>query len=169
MNNKNDRQLKAELKLAKVNATYYKNLYKKSNDRVKYLIKHSNDLQLIIDRGYKQSDTFNQNHSGIYRIYNVITNQSYVGQSCKNVYERCMSHFICECTDQNDWHYDLQHKPEKYDYEIIVEGVKNQGDLDRLEIYYIGYYNCLENGYNKVLAAKYRFIHSYKLNSSISY
>ncbi len=166
MNNQNIRQLKEELQLAKVNAAYYKDLYKKSQERVNYLTKHANDLQFIIDRGYSQSDAFNKNHSGIYRIYNVITNQSYVGQSHVNVYDRCMSHFNFECNNQNDWHYDLQHNTENYDYEILVEGVKNQGDLDRLEIYYIGYYDCLDNGYNSMLAAKYRFMCSYASSSS---
>lgn len=154
-------ELIEQLKLANANTAYYKGLFNRAQERINYLEKHCTELQTIIDRGYKQGDTFNPEHSGVYRIYNKYTGQSYVGQSSKDVYARCMSHYKPAEYSEDDWHYDLLNNPDSYEYEIIVEGVDNQGDLDRLEIYNIGKYHCLDEGYNKVCAAKFKFIEKY--------
>lgn len=142
--------------------TYWKNRCSDRDRRIEYLESHSTEQQEILDRGYKQTSTFNKTDSGIYRIYNTTTGQSYVGQSSINVTNRCLSHFeYDEKCSQDDWHYDLQHNPDNYKYEIICKGVDNQGKLDRLEIYYIGKYNCLENGYNKVLQSRFNFLEGF--------
>lgn len=150
-------ELKNKLKLANTNITYYKNKFDDCQRRIKYLEGHSADLQYTIDRGYKEGN-FNKEHAGIYRIFNKTTGQSYVGQSHVDVYNRCMQHYNYKDPSIDDWHYDIKYNPENYDYEIIEEGVKNQGDLDKKEIYYIGYYHCLDEGYNSALAAQYRFL-----------
>ena len=158
---KDNIQLRNELKLSKANAVYYKDMFTRAQERIRYLEKHATELQEVLDKGYKQADSFNKDHSGIYRIYNKHTDRSYVGQSSKDVYNRCMSHFKQANYNEDDWHLDLIENPDDYEYEIIIEGVENQGDLDKLEIYYIGKYDCIDKGYNKALAAKYKFIEKY--------
>lgn len=161
---KDVKQLKDINKRHDVEITYWKNKCSDRDRRIEYLESHSTDLQETLDRGYKQSNTFDPKHSGIYRIYNKTTGENYVGQSSINVYNRCISHFNYLDCDENDWHYDLVHNPENYDYEILAESVPNQGKLDRLEIYYIGKYNCLENGYNKALQSRFNFLEGFVNN-----
>lgn len=126
----------------------------RSND---YLYGLASKRQDIIENGYKEHK-FNKEHAGIYRIYNKMTGESYVGQSHVDVYNRCMSHYASAEWPESDWHYDLINNPDNYEYEILKEGVDNQGDLDKLEIYYMGYYHCLDEGYNKAFTARYRFL-----------
>lgn len=154
-------ELKYKQKCLNVMLTDNNSTLVRNNERINYLEKHSTDLQETIDRGYKQTNTFSKTHSGIYRVFNIETDQSYVGQSSINVYDRCMSHFKPAEYDTNDWHYDVMEHPEHYDYQILIEGVKNQGDLDRLEIYYIGKYDCIDNGYNKQYGGRFKFLENY--------
>ena len=156
------------IKIKSSDVVYYNDLYKREleqNNILKKRIENKNKeiekLDTAMRRGYKQSDSFDKECSGIYRIYNKTTGKSYIGQSSVNVYKRCMGHFAPADYPETDWHYDLIENPEYYDYEILVEGVANQGDLDRLEIYYIGKYNSIENGYNKTCRARFNFIRKY--------
>lgn len=116
--------------------------------------------RLIQKIRYLQNDDnkIMSNNAGIYRIYNKFTNKSYVGQSA-NVYERVKGHYNWkgDCYySRDDWHYDLVSNPQDFEWEILKEGVHNQSDLDRLEIYYIGKYDCIDNGYNKSIQGKNR-------------
>ena len=131
---------------------------KYNNKRIEKLEKTNKKLSDALSQGYMQDYKFNKEHAGIYRIYNKMTGESYVGQSHVDVYNRCMSHYIQAEWPESDWHYDLINNPDNYEYEILKEGVENQGDLDKLEIYYMGYYHCLDEGYNKAFEARYRFL-----------
>lgn len=134
----------------------FKDLYNEAIRRVKKLEKQVQDLKEEIKHGYKQQATFDPKKSGIYRIYNKTTGESYVGQSSVNVRVRCESHYMfSNATQPDDWRYDLQHNPQNYKYEILEEGVSNQRLLDKLEVYYIGYYRSFTNGYNKTIGGKF--------------
>lgn len=135
----------------------FKGLYDEAIRWIKKLEKQIQDLKEELKNGYKQKSNFDPKKSGIYRIYNINTGQSYVGQSSTNVRTRCESHYMfSNATQPDDWHYDLQHNPQNYKYEILREGVYNQGLLDKLEVYYIGYYHSLSNGYNKTIGGKFK-------------
>ena len=154
--------------------TYFTGLFKEQKNHNKVLknrlLEKDKEIAFLnesVSNGYKQSDTFSIEHSGVYRIYNKMTGESYVGQSSVDVYKRCMSHFKPAKYNEEDWHYDLIEHPDDYEYEIIVEGVRNQGDLDRLEIYNIGKYKAYDEGYNKALMGKYKFLSTYGKDEKI--
>lgn len=84
--------------------------------------------------------------TGIYKITNLITNKTYIGQST-NIEQRWEEHKFYS----NNEHTALQAAFKKYgisnfSFEIIEECSKEQ--LDEREIYWIKFYDSYNNGYN---------------------
>lgn len=152
------KELNNKYKTKSAEKTRYQSMYEEEKRRSLSLIRQIEKLKEELKLGYKQSPNFNKEKSGIYRVYNIHNNKSYVGQSSHDVEARCFSHFKDANYTPDDWHYDVINNPCNYYYEILVKGVPNQRTLDKLEIYYIGYYHCLDNGYNVLIGGKYNEI-----------
>ena len=86
---------------------------------------------------------------GIYKITNLINNKSYIGKSI-NIEMRFIAH-------RTKYNWDKEkNKPlyrafkkygiENFSFSIVKQC--NKEDLDKEEIYWIGYYNTYQNGYN---------------------
>lgn len=83
---------------------------------------------------------------GIYKITNKETGQCYIGQSI-DIFKRYRQHLSDKNYKEDDWHWELQHEPEKYKFEILTQCAPE--DLDDMESYYIHQFNAYNEGYNK--------------------
>lgn len=83
---------------------------------------------------------------GIYKITNLKTGQSYIGQS-NNLERRRNEHMSWPGARQEIDLAIRQNAPDDFKFEIL-EYCKEE-ELDDLEKYWIEYYNTFENGYNK--------------------
>lgn len=90
--------------------------------------------------------------SGIYRVYNIQNNISYIGQS-KNIYKRFNSHHICDYQNPNNDNYNTKFYQalRKYgidNFEVEILEFCSTEQLDEKEIYYIKKYDSFHHGYN---------------------
>lgn len=90
---------------------------------------------------------------GIYKITNLLTGKSYIGQSI-NIATRWSAHKSTsrskETLDGNDLHKDmLELGVENFSFEVLEETTIEE--LDEREIYWIAYYDTFYNGYNHTL------------------
>jgi hypothetical protein len=89
--------------------------------------------------------------TGIYRIYNKVTNKSYIGQTI-NLKKRLIDHRYLLKSNKHINTY-LQNSFNKYglkNFEFNILEYCNKEDLDEKEIYYIDKFNSLEDGYNLI-------------------
>lgn len=87
--------------------------------------------------------------TGIYLICNAVKNKWYVGQGVKAV-SRCLQHFRVR-ENSKDNVPEVREDFEAGDTMLInfIRQTDTQFDtLDELEFYYIGRYDCVNNGYN---------------------
>lgn len=90
---------------------------------------------------------------GIYKITNLLTGKSYIGQSV-NIATRWSQHKSTsrsiETLDGNELHKDiLELGIDNFSFEVIEETTVDK--LDEREIYWISYYDTFYNGYNHTL------------------
>lgn len=100
------------------------------------------------------------NKSGIYKIENLITHKSYIGQS-KNIYNRYHNHHKYDYENPKNSQYDtkLYKAIRKYgihNFLITVIELCEEADLDNREIYWINYYNTYKDGYNSTPGGQFQ-------------
>ena len=88
----------------------------------------------------------------IYKATNKINSMSYIGQTIRTLNERKNEHMG---TNSNTYFTRALKKYSKnnFDWDIINE-CDNIDELNRLEIYYIGWYDTYNNGYNLTLGGE---------------
>lgn len=89
----------------------------------------------------------------IYMITNKITNKSYIGRTCKNIYKRLQEHFCDSKYIKNNCplHKDMKiYKKTDFDIQIIFEfNTDNYFDADTIELKLIEKFNTFyPKGYN---------------------
>lgn len=93
----------------------------------------------------------------VYKITNIINNKIYIGQTTNTLEERLHGH-ILEATKYNRLNNKLVKAIKEFGYENFkiepIEFVDNKDDLNKREIYWINYYNSIENGYNTAAGGK---------------
>lgn len=98
----------------------------------------------------------------IYRIYNVLTNESYIGQTTKTIDYRFKEH-VREAKsalrgEKRNFPYFhrllLHYGPENFKIELLEEVADNKAD--EREIYWIEYYDSYYNGYNSTKGGQAR-------------
>lgn len=87
----------------------------------------------------------------IYKATNKINDKSYIGQTVFSLKERKGKH-VNETLNKKDNIY-FHNAMRKYGFssftwKTLHANITNVEDLNKLEIFYIGYYNTFENGYN---------------------
>lgn len=75
----------------------------------------------------------------------------YIGQTVQGLTKRKQEH-ITAVKDNMYFHCALRkYGIENFDWETLHDGIYSYDELNRLEIYYIGYYDTYNNGYNLTL------------------
>ena len=86
----------------------------------------------------------------IYKVTNSINNKIYIGQTVKSLSERRSGHYYKARHENLNTHFLnalIKYPEEVFIWEEIDEA-KSREELDSKEIYWINYYNSIENGYN---------------------
>lgn len=86
----------------------------------------------------------------IYKVTNKINNMSYIGKTIFDLDHRKNRHISAtSCNKDNIYFHSALRKygVDNFNWDVIEE-CNNIDDLNRLEIYYIGYYDTYNNGYN---------------------
>lgn len=98
---------------------------------------------------------------GIYKITNLITSESYIGQSV-NIERRFKEH--CTSKDKCVIHIAInKYGKENFSFDIIE--ICEQKELNEKEIYWIKYYNTYYKGYNETLGGQtFSIINNEKIN-----
>lgn len=89
----------------------------------------------------------------IYLVTNKINGKQYVGQTVGSLRRRKKRHLSCaKAHKDNSYFHNTLRKwtKDNFDWKIIHE-CNDIDELNRMEIYYIGYYDTFENGYNLTL------------------
>lgn len=89
----------------------------------------------------------------IYRVINKINDKSYIGQTVGGLEKRRRQHIWDALAKRTNMHFHnalLKYGEDNFDW-IILHKCNNIDELNRLEIYYIGYYDTYNNGYNLTL------------------
>lgn len=95
---------------------------------------------------------------GIYRIYNFVTGQSYIGQS-EDIDARIRRHLYCvsnKVADRYTTMVDIAIRDsgiENFKFEILEECAPDE--LDKKEEYYINLYDARNNGYNIIAGGQH--------------
>jgi len=86
----------------------------------------------------------------IYKVTNSVNNKIYIGQTVKNLNERRNAHYYKARHENLNTHFlnALNKYPEEVFIWEEIDEAKNREELDNKEIYWINYYNSIENGYN---------------------
>ena len=86
----------------------------------------------------------------IYLVHNVKANRYYVRQTTIGFDNRYPSGWLYEHGRKNSVKHDLQlYGKESFKFTKLFKVAHSQYELDKLEAYYIDYYNSYENGYNE--------------------
>ena len=96
----------------------------------------------------------------IYLVTNIVNDKKYVGQTVKSLKVRKRNHLsVAKFHKYNSYFHRalIKYSEEAFDWKILHGGVENIDELNRLEIYYIGYYNTYgKGGYNLTLGGSGR-------------
>ena len=103
----------------------------------------------------KEPEKYNYNpnkniHGIIYLVHNIESDKYYVGQTTIGFDNRYNKGWLYEHSYKDTVKHDLQlYGEESFEYIKIFKVAYSQYELDKLEAYYIDYYNSFENGYNE--------------------
>lgn len=89
----------------------------------------------------------------IYKVTNKTNGMSYIGQTVYSLNTRKSKHIWDALNSVSNMYFSRALKKygvDSFDWDIIAE-CGDMDELNRLEIYYIGYYNTYNNGYNLTL------------------
>ena len=129
--------------------------YRKEYDKERYDSKV--EQSLIEIKAYVEIDPqrydYNPNeeiYGIIYLVHNVKSNRWYVGQTINSFDIRYKCGWLYAHSYKDTVKTDLElYGEDSFEYTKIFKVAHNQRDLDKLEAYYINYYNAYDNGYNE--------------------
>ena len=87
----------------------------------------------------------------IYKATNKINGKEYIGQTITTLESRKRTHIWESLNNRCTGYFHKairKYGPNNFDWEILHTNINNIGDLNKLEIFYIGYYNTFNSGYN---------------------
>ena len=83
-------------------------------------------------------------------MHNVKSDKYYIGQTINSFDIRYQSGWLYDHSYKDTVREDLElYGEDSFEYTKIFKVAHNQRDLDKLEAYYIDYYNAYDNGYNE--------------------
>ena len=145
----------------KNNAEYYKEYNKDNAERIKEYYKQYNTKQVqealqqikieVESNPEKYNYIENKKIYGIiYLVHNINSDKYYVGQTTVGFDNRYSSGWLYEHGYKNSVKHDLElYGENSFEYIKLFKVAHSQYELDKLEAYYINYYNSFEKGYNE--------------------
>ena len=127
----------------------------KEYDTERYNSKVKQALVGIKEYVEKEPQRFNYNPSEeiygvIYLVYNAYSQHYYVGQTTIGFDNRYKNGWLNEHSYKDTVKEDLEkYGEDSFEYTKIFKVAHNQEELDKLEAYYIKYFDSYENGYNE--------------------
>ena len=110
------------------------------------------EIKAYVEKDPKKYD-YNPNkeiYGIIYLVHNVKSDKYYIGQTINSFDIRYQSGWLYTHSYKDTVKTDLElYGEDSFEYVKIFKVAHNQQDLDRLEAYYIDYFNAYENGYNE--------------------
>lgn len=112
-------------------------------------------LQQIKEEIEKEPEKYDYNpdfeiYGIIYLAHNIESDKYYVGQTTIGFDNRYKKGWLYEHSKKDTVKHDLElYGQESFEYTKIFKVAHSQYELDKLEAYYIDYYNSYENGYNE--------------------
>ena len=86
----------------------------------------------------------------IYLVHNIESDKYYVGQTTVGFDNRYPKGWLAKHSYKNSVKHDLDiYGEDSFEYIKLFKVAHSQYELDKLEAYYIDYYNAYENGYNE--------------------
>jgi hypothetical protein len=139
---------------------YYQNNkeHLKEYDKQRYKINKNNNIVEITEMFQQLNPIFEtlniKIYGCIYKITNIKTGHIYIGQTIKSLKRRYSSSDVIRGWIKDRKHYGNQKyleelTEEDFALEIIDYGICKY-HLNKLEVYYIGYYNSCDEGYNNI-------------------
>lgn len=131
-------------------AKHYKEYYKKYYQR-----NAQESLQQIKIEVESNPDKYNyitdkEIFGIIYLVHNINSDKYYVGQTTRGFDNRYPKGWLAKHVYKNTVREDLElYGEDSFEYTKIFKVAHSQYELDKLEAYYIDYYNSYENGYNE--------------------
>lgn len=138
----------------KNNAEYYKE-YNKEYDKECNTKKVEEALQQIKTEVEKEPEKYNyitgkEIYGIIYLVHNIESDRYYVGQTVNSFDIRYQSGWLYSHSYKDTVKEDLTlYGKDSFEYTKLFKVAHSQYELDKLEAYYIDYYNSYENGYNE--------------------
>lgn len=145
-----DREKNMEKKYRQENKKYRKE-YKKEYDTKK----RQEALQQIKTEVETNPEKYNyiegkEIYGIIYLVHNIESNRYYVGQTTVGFDNRYPKGWLYDHKHKNFVKHDMElYGKDSFEYIKIFKVAHSQYELDKLEAYYIDYYNSFENGYNE--------------------
>ena len=141
-----DKKKEYNAEYRKQNAEYYAEYY---NQKVEQSLI---EIKAYVEQNPKKYD-YNPNeqiYGVIYLVHNVKSDKYYVGQTTIGFDIRYQSGWLYEHSCKDAVKADLElYGEDSFEYTKIFRVAHNQKDLDKLEAYYIDYFNAYDNGYNE--------------------
>ena len=110
------------------------------------------EIKVYVEKDPKKYD-YNPNkeiYGIIYLVHNVKSDKYYVGQTINSFDIRYNMGWLYEHSCKDAVREDLElYGEDSFEYVKIFKVAHTQQDLDKLEAYYIDYFNAYENGYNE--------------------
>ena len=144
-------------KIKEYDAEYYKRNADKKKEQRKQRYNSNAEQSLTEIKAYVEIDPqkydYNPNeeiYGIIYLVHNVKSDKYYVGQTTVGFDNRYNNGWLYEHSRKDAVKEDLElYGKDSFEYVKIFKVAHTQQDLDRLEAYYIDYFNAYENGYNE--------------------
>ena len=92
----------------------------------------------------------------IYLVTNIINGKEYIGQTIFSIEKRKRGHISDALSGRNNIYFHKairKHGPDSFKWKIIHK-CNDINELNRLEIFYIGYYDTYNSGYNLTLGGR---------------
>ena len=91
----------------------------------------------------------------IYLVTNIVNGKKYIGQTVKSLSRRKQGHITAAKFHKYNSYFHralIKYGEETFDWKVLHDGIENIDDLNKLEIFYIGYYDTYgKGGYNLTL------------------